>query len=173
VFDDCKGQDLALIRDNDIFYLVLSKADNLVNSALIQDLHSKLSEVEKSEGAAVLITLSSHEGGAFSSGFDPEELRQGVRSRFRLALRFQHLLARLLTLPVPSFCVISGHAASAGYFLALAHDFRIMKESKATVALTDLRLGSTIPPAYGAMLSNLLTPEAARLLVYGGTYKAS
>ena len=173
VFAECNGKDVALVRDNDIFYLVLGKSDNVVSSTMIADVHARLTEVEESEGAAVLITLSSQEGGAFCSGFDPAELREGARARFKLALQFQRLLARVLTLPLPSFCVISGNTTSAGYFFALAHDFRIMKESKATIGITDLRLGATIPPAYGAMLRNLLTPEAVRLLVYGGLYKAT
>ena len=34
-------------------------------------------------------------------------------------------------------------------------------------------MGGTLAPAYGIALRHLLTPEAARLLIYGGTYKAA
>jgi enoyl-CoA hydratase/carnithine racemase len=40
----------------------------------------------------------------------------------------QQLIARLLTLKIPTMAVINGDAVSEGFILALAHDFRIMHD---------------------------------------------
>ena len=47
----------------------------------------------------------------------------------------------------------------------------MMKESKVHIGLADLKVGGALPQAYGVTLRNLLNPEAARLIVYGGLYK--
>lgn len=80
-------------------------------------------------------------------------------------------MARFLTLAIPTCCVFTGHATSVGFFLGLCHDFRMMKEQKAYIAIVDLKQGGALPPAYGTAMRNLLNPEAARLLIYGGSYK--
>jgi len=38
----------------------------------------------------------------------------------------QELLARLMEFPLPTMCVFNGTAMAGGYFLGLAHDFRVM-----------------------------------------------
>lgn len=125
---------MALIRDNDIFYLVLNKADNVINYSLIDKLHQCLTEVEQSTGPAVMVTLGTNDL-MFSSGFDPVEWKTGVKARYDLTLKYQQLLARFITLPVATTCIITGHCLNAGYFLALCHDFRLMKETKATIGI--------------------------------------
>ncbi len=44
--------------------------------------------------------------------------------------RVQGLLARVLTLPVPTAAAVVGHAFGAGAMLATAHDFRVMRDDR-------------------------------------------
>jgi enoyl-CoA hydratase/carnithine racemase len=48
---------------------------------------------------------------------------------------FQKLIARLLTLKIPTMALISGDAVAEGLIFALAHDFRVMHDS-AKIGLT-------------------------------------
>ena len=43
-------------------------------------------------------------------------------------------------IPVPSICVINGHAFGAGFILALAHDVRYMRKDRGLCVLTKLKL---------------------------------
>lgn len=36
-------------------------------------------------------------------------------------------LARILTFPIPTVCAINGHAFGAGFYMALCHDYRVMR----------------------------------------------
>eukprot|EP00347_Sterkiella_histriomuscorum_P006019 403354381 len=170
VFNEATGKDVALVQDNEIYYLVLNRKDNTVNLQMIKQINECLDQLEKTKGPACLVTLGTDQV-AFSTGFDSEVWAQGVKQRYQIALLFQRLMSRILTLPIPTCCVYTGHAFSAGLFLGLVHDFRMMKENKAQIALSDLKVGGAIPPAYGITLRNLLNPEASRLLIYGGSYK--
>jgi len=40
--------------------------------------------------------------------------------------RMPLLYKKLLTLNVPTYCVMNGHAYAGGLFLAMCHDFRII-----------------------------------------------
>ncbi|OAV95376.1 hypothetical protein PTTG_05433 [Puccinia triticina 1-1 BBBD Race 1] len=66
---------------------------------------------------------------------------------------FQHVLnplyAKLLKFPIPTIAAINGHAFAGGFCLALAHDFRIMKENeqkgKALMAMNEAEFGAPVP----------------------------
>lgn len=66
---------------------------------------------------------------------------------------FQHVLNRLyvkfLRFPMPTVAAINGHAFAAGFCLALAHDFRIMKDNdkkgKALMAMNEIEFGAPVP----------------------------
>ena len=53
----------------------------------------------------------------------------------------QQLLAKLMTLNVPTMAVINGHAYAGGLILALAHDFRIMKQNSGVLCLSEINIG--------------------------------
>lgn len=66
---------------------------------------------------------------------------------------FQHVLnplyAKLLAFPIPTVAAINGHAFAGGFCLALAHDFRIMKDNeqkgRALMAMNEAEFGAPIP----------------------------
>lgn len=58
------------------------------------------------------------------------------------------LLARFITFPIPTIAAINGHCFAGGLTLALAHDFRIMKEAKGRdqiwCALNEVDFGANV-----------------------------
>lgn len=75
--------------------------------------------------------------------------------------RVQELLARVLSLPVPTVAAVNGHAFGAGAMLALAHDYRIMRADRGYFCLPEVDLGMPFTPGMAALIQAKLTPAAA------------
>ena len=75
VFAQAKD-DVSLVFDNPIYYLVLNKDDNTFTDKTIETINKHLEKVDKHSDSAVLVTLSSTK--KFSSGFDPKFWNQSV-----------------------------------------------------------------------------------------------
>ena len=94
-------------------------------------------EIEKDEGPGALVT-SSKDPKFFSNGLDldwmqnPEDYPEsGDREVF--GEEFMYLMGRIITLPIPSICVVNGHAFGAGFMLALSHDIRSVSYTHLTL----------------------------------------
>lgn len=68
----------------------------------------------------------------------------------------QLIFARFLSLPIPTLCVISGHCYAGGLFLALCHDFRIMRSGSGRLCLSEINVGLPLPPSYNAVCTELM-----------------
>jgi len=58
------------------------------------------------------------------------------------------MLARVMALPMATFCVCTGHAYAGGLILALAHDFRIMRADFGNMCLSEMNIGFVLPSFY-------------------------
>jgi enoyl-CoA hydratase/carnithine racemase len=96
--------------------------------------------VSQSEGPAVLVTISTSPK-IFSTGFKLEYWKQGNINIYESIPKMQLLLAKLMTLNVPTMAVINGHAYAGGLILALAHDYRIMKQNSGVLCLSEINIG--------------------------------
>ena len=80
---------------------------------------------------------------------------------------------RVLTLGIPTLCVMNGMTIAGGLLFALMHDFRIMRDEKTNfVCLSEINIGVSLTPAFGAIVKYQLDPQTTRLLMYGGRYNA-
>ena len=61
-------------------------------------------------------------------------------------------------------CVFRGNSMAGGYFMGLAHDFRIMSANHGKIALTELAFGSFLTPPLFALLKAKLSPNAVTKL---------
>ena len=82
------------------------------------------------------------------------------------------MFRRMLTLGIPTLCVMNGLTIAGGLLFALMHDFRIMKEDKNFVCLSEINIGLSLPPAFATMVKYQLDPQATRLLMFGGRFNA-
>lgn len=80
------------------------------------------------------------------------------------------LLGRFLTFPIPTIAAINGHCFAGGFTLALAHDFRVMKqaEGKAQIwcALNEIDFGANVSIVWCNGLRTIFSVAAARVLSY-------
>jgi enoyl-CoA hydratase/carnithine racemase len=82
--------------------------------------------------------------------------------------RVEALLARMLTLPVPTVAAVSGHAFGAGAMLATAHDWRVMRADRGFFCFPEVDINIPFTPGMAALIQARLTPQAAVLAMTTG-----
>lgn len=110
-------------------------------------------------GAHALITVAT--GKFYSNGLDLDWLAaHGEQTQWYVG-RVQALLARVLTLPVPTAAAIGGHSFGAAAMLALAHDFRVMRADRGYFCFPEVDIRIPFTPGMTALIQAKLTPQAA------------
>jgi enoyl-CoA hydratase/carnithine racemase len=154
---------IELERHGTVFVLTMSDDENCWNTTFVREFAKALDEVEASEGAAALVTLSVHDK-FFSNGLDLEWIsskgdhRGGDRVAF--GAEFMEVMGRIITLPVPTIAAVNGHAFGAGFMCALGHDVRLMREDRGYLCANELQIGLTIPEPEIALFRHKI-PAAA------------
>ena len=127
----------------------MNAGENRWNTTFVRKFAEALDEIEKDEGPGALVT-SSKDPKFFSNGLDldwmqnPESHPQGG-DREVFGEEFMFLMGRIITLPIPSICLINGHAFGAGFMLALSHDVRLMRKDRGFLCANEMELGFEIP----------------------------
>ena len=97
-----------LTCEDNLFVLTMNDGENRWNTTFVREFDQALDEVVASEGAAALITRSPNEK-FFSNGLDLDWVQSGGGGRggYRTVFgdEFMKLMARIITLPVPSIAV--------------------------------------------------------------------
>jgi Delta3-Delta2-enoyl-CoA isomerase len=125
-----KYQYISVERRDDIFIITLQKPpENRLNVAACQELIRAYRQIENelgqdNEGAVI---LRGNDQKFFTTGLDLHERDQNI---FSSSDGFYPLLATILDLPFPTIALINGHVMGGACLLTLAHDYRIMNESR-------------------------------------------
>jgi enoyl-CoA hydratase/carnithine racemase len=75
--------------------------------------------------------------------------------------RFEDLVLRIYTLPLPTACALAGHATGGGAILALACDYRFMAGGRRLFALNEVKIGVPVPYLADLMLRQIVTDRVA------------
>ena len=146
-------------QTGDVFVLDLGDSENRMNPGWLASVNASLDEVETVATPRALLTVGT--GKFFSNGLDLDWMGAHPDEIEPLLDGVEALLARVLTLPVPTVAVIQGHAFGAGALLGLSHDFRLMREDRGYFCLPEVDLGLPFRPAMTALLKAKLTPQTA------------
>jgi enoyl-CoA hydratase/carnithine racemase len=146
------------------YVLHLGDDENRLTLDWIQRMHTHLDEVV--HAPAPLVTTAS--GKFYSNGLDLEWVLSNSDRMAEYIGRVQELLARLLTLPVPTVAAISGHAFGAGAMLAMAHDWRLMRGDRGFFCFPEVDIKIPFTPGMAALIQAKLTPGAALLAMSTG-----
>jgi enoyl-CoA hydratase/carnithine racemase len=143
-----------LHHDEPVFVLDLGDGENRFSRDWLQAVHSSLDGV-----TGPLVTTG---GGKFySNGLDLEWLLAHGDQAAQYVTEIQELLARVLTLPVPTVAAVNGHAFGAGAMLAMAHDFRVMRADRGYFCFPEADIDIPFTPGMAALIQGKLTPAAA------------
>ena len=149
---------LNLTYDDKIAILDLGDDENRFSPGFLDEFDAHLDEVVGA-GAQGLVTTG---GGKFyTNGLDLDWLAaNGDQTQWYVG-RVQGMLARMLTLPVPTAAAVVGHAFGAGAMLALAHDFRVMRADRGFFCFPEADIRIPFTPGMAALIQAKLTPQAA------------
>ncbi len=149
---------LNLTYEEKIAILDLGDDENLFSPKFLDEIDAHLDEIVGA-GAQGLVTTG--EGKFYSNGLDLDWLAvNGDQTQWYVG-RVQAMLARILTLPVPTAAAIVGHAFGAGAMLALAHDFRVMRADRGFFCFPEADIRIPFTPGMAALIQAKLTAQAA------------
>lgn len=149
---------ITLTYDDKVAVVDLGDDENRFSPDFLNEVNSCLDDVVGA-GAQGLVTTG---GGKFySNGLDLDWLAaHGEQAQWYVS-QVQAMLARMLTLPVPTAAAVVGHAFGAGAMLALAHDFRVMRADRGYFCFPEADIRIPFTPGMAALIQAKLTPQAA------------
>lgn len=143
--------------------------ENRFHPDWIAAMNAILDQVTAAEGAAAVVTVG--EGKFYSTGADLAWAADHPDDIDSYLTETQRLLARILTLPVPTVAALNGHTYGAGAFLAVAHDHRIMRTDRGYFCFPGVTLGANYAAASVEMIRSRLSAQLAHhVLVTGQRY---
>jgi enoyl-CoA hydratase/carnithine racemase len=156
--DSIEAMTIAMSFQDTIALLHLGDDENRFSPEFLDHFEAHLDDAI-SLGAHGLVTVSS--GKFYSNGLDLDWLAaHGNKTEWYVG-RVQALLARVLTLPLPTAAAIGGHAFGAAAMLALAHDFRVMRTDRGYFCFPEVDIRIPFTPGMAALIQAKLTPQAA------------
>lgn len=154
---------------NDIAIVNLGTDDNRFSPTWLDAINVELDTIERS--AKGLITTGT--GKFYSNGLDLDWLVANGHQAEAYVARVHALFARILTFPLPTAAAINGHTFGAGAMLAIAHDYRIMRDDRGYFCFPEVDINIPFTPGMAALIQSKLGPQAAVISMttghrYGG-----
>ncbi|KAG8766295.1 hypothetical protein FRC15_006484 [Serendipita sp. 397] len=109
---------------------------------------------KKGASGALILVADRKQQKFFSNGFDFPKL---LKKPHFIPNSFDPIIKHLLGFPIPVIAAINGHAFAAGFMLALACDYRVMKSQKAWLSMNEILFGGPIPRSFSALFNGKCT----------------
>ena len=152
---------MKLTYDDTIAVLDLGDDENRFSPDFLDEINGVLDDVVAAGAGGKAQGLVTTAGGKFyTNGLDLDWLMaNGDRTDWYVD-RVHALLARVLTLPIPTAAAVVGHAFGAGAMLAVAHDFRVMRADRGFFCFPEVDIRIPFTPGMAALIQAKLTPAA-------------
>jgi enoyl-CoA hydratase/carnithine racemase len=150
-----------LTYDDKIAVLDLGDDENRFSPEFLDEIDGVLDDVLAAGAQGKAEGLVTTAGGKFyTNGLDLDWLMaHGDRTDWYVG-RVHALLARVLTLPIPTAAAVVGHAFGAGAMLAVAHDFRVMRADRGFFCFPEVDIRIPFTPGMAALIQAKLAPQA-------------
>jgi enoyl-CoA hydratase/carnithine racemase len=149
---------LNLTYEDKIAVLDLGDNENRFSPEFLDQINAHLDDVVGSDAQGLVTTA---DGKFYSNGLDLDWLTAHGDQTTWYVGRVQAMLARFLTLPIPTAAAVVGHAFGAGAMLAVAHDFRVMRSDRGYFCFPEVDIRIPFTPGMAALIQAKLTPQAA------------
>ncbi len=144
--------------DDKIAVLDLGEDENRFSPEFLDAANAQLDEIEAAGAQGVVTTAR---GKFYTNGLDLDWLTANPEQMQSYVARVQGLLARVLTLPIPTAAAVTGHAFGAGAMLAMAHDVRVMRADRGFFCFPEVDIRIPFTDGMAALIQAKLTPRAA------------
>lgn len=155
---------IELSQREDVYVLHLGTDENRFSPTWLAAANAALDEVV--DAPAPLVSVAA--GKFYSNGLDLDWLMANGDQLTSYVGDVQDLLARFLTLPVPTLAAVSGHAFGAGAMLAVAHDWRVMRADRGYLCFPEVDIRIPFTPGMAALIQAKLTPQTAMVAMSTG-----
>lgn len=145
--------------------LDLGDDENRFSPGWLDEVGAALDSVLAGPATALVVTAT---GKFFSNGLDVDWVMADASRWPAYVDRVQALFSRTLTLPVPTVAAVNGHAFGAGAMIAIACDFRVMREDRGFVCFPEVDIRIPFTPGMSALVQSKTTPQTASLAMTTG-----
>lgn len=149
---------ISVTYDEKIAVLDLGDDENRFSPDFLEAINARLDEIEASDAHGLVTTAT---GKFYTNGLDLDWLGAHGNQAQSYVGRVHKLLARVLTLPIPTAAAVVGHAFGAGAMLALAHDYRVMRADRGFFCFPEVDIHIPFTPGMAALIQAKVTPQAA------------
>lgn len=155
-------------REGNVHVVTLGDDGNLINPGFVARLHEVLDAVDAASNGPSGLVLTAR-GKFFSNGLDvpalmqlePDAMKQFNRDLVRA-------FGRLVTMPIPTAAAVNGHAFAGGAVLALTCDWRVMREDRGWICMSEVDAEVPIGTGPMAMMRAKLPAATVRDAVLTG-----
>lgn len=140
------------------FLRLTNGVTNPIDRPLVEELTAAVDEIKGRYRGLVLAGNNKF----FSIGLHvPHLLMLGRDEMKDFWNRFEDLVLRIYTLPIPTACAMAGHATGGGAILALACDYRFIAGGRKLFALNEVKIGVPVPYLADLMLRQIVSDRVA------------
>ena len=155
-------------KDGDMHIVTLNTDEN----AICMDWQTRMLEIleaiEGDCGKGSSLVMAG-EGKFFSNGLNLPVLTQMPQEKWsEFGARMADIHSRMLLLPCPTVAAVNGHAFAGGAFLALSLDYRIMREDRGWISISEVDAGVPLPDPMMGILRGKVPPATARDAILTG-----
>lgn len=142
----------------------MDDGENQIGAAMLRTWSDVLDRVESHAPPRALVVTGTER--FWSTGLDLKEIGAlSDRASSRFMNDFDRLLGRILTAPFVTVAALNGHAIAGGALIALAHDYRIMRDDHGYLSLPSVDVGIPFTPGMSALITAKLPQPTAHDLV--------
>ncbi|XP_004492113.1 enoyl-CoA delta isomerase 1, peroxisomal-like [Cicer arietinum] len=152
----------SLEKRGDIFILTLTgDNEHRLNPTLLNSIKSALHRVRQEATTSSALITTAH-GKFFSNGYDVDWSQSFYDRLILMDDLLRSVVSDLISLPMPTIAAVTGHASAAGYILALAHDYVLMRSDRGFLYMSEIDINRVIPAWFIAIVDAKVGSAAAR-----------
>lgn len=157
----------SLEKRGNVFILTLTgdgdtiDVQHRLNPKILGSIQSALRRVREEATVSTALITTAH-GKFFSNGYD---IAWAQSKKDRMVLMddmLRSVVSDLISLPMPTIAAVTGHASAAGYILALAHDYILMRSDRGFLYMSELDINLVVPSWFIALVEAKVGSPAAR-----------
>ncbi|KAM0023387.1 putative enoyl-CoA hydratase/isomerase, ClpP/crotonase-like domain superfamily [Helianthus debilis subsp. tardiflorus] len=151
-----------LAKRGNIYILTLTGDDeHRLNPTLLDSITAALHRIRSETTTTPSALITTAHGKYFSNGYDLAWSQSDPNRHILMSSKLRSLVRDLISLPMPTIAAVTGHASAAGFILAQAHDYVLMRKDRGFIYMSELDIKLVVPDWFLKLLKNKIGSPAA------------